>query len=519
MTVKEAVIDGWEYASKHTMGAIGSLEGADYSGYISDIVTAADTIVEHINAYAGDATPVDKLQGFIAEELHADTFNLQAVIRGSASRAIRGDSNKHGSADTIITLADGSTIEYSLKYYATGSKSAVAQAKNVIERYHEYRSQPRQGEPMSFEQYLAKNGYTDADVYTTIYNGQGRLIPSDQLDEAIAFLKRKIAEDSLSDKPSRIAVMQGRLETLQRLSDRMKDGEGVESMPLTREEAQAIAELAKEGEFELKDIGIDINQITRDLIVEKALKAGCTAAVISLVLQLVPEIFKAIDHLQKNGELDIEELKKSGLKCLSATATGFLRGSIACGLTLACQQGLLGEALKKVPAPIIGAITVILIDTAINSLKVATGRMTAKEMGAFFAKEVIVSAAALGGGMVGQILLSQLPGLGYFIGSFIGSTLAGITLELGERLLISFCVDSGYTCFGLVEQDYTIPDQVLEEMGIDLIRIPEIELPEVDIAEVQLDTIEIDTIEPETIELTVLRRGIIGVKKVGYTIA
>ena len=518
MTVRDAVVDGWEYASKHTMGAIGSLDGADYSGYISDIISAADTITEHINAYAGVKTPTDKLQGFIAEELIADTFNFNAVLQGSASRAIRGDSNKHGSADVILTLADGTTVDYSLKFCASGTKSAIEQARNVIERYHKYRSQPRQGEPMTFEQYLDKNGYTQTDVYRAVYEGQGRIIPHDQITEAIKFLKDKINSDSLSDKPARLAVMKSRLETLQRLDDRIKDG-NVESMYFTREETQAITELAKEGEFELKDIGIDINTITRDLIVKRALKAGCTAAVISLVLQLVPEIFKAIDHLQKNGELDIEELKKSGLKCLSATATGFLRGSIACGITLACQSGLLGEALKKVPAPIIGAITVILIDTAINSLKVATGKMTAKEMGEFFTKELIVSAAAVGGGLVGQILLSQLPGLGYFIGSFIGSTLAGITLEIGERILISFCVDSGYTCFGLVEQDYTLPDQVIEEMGIELIKIPEIELQEVEIAEVEINTIEIDTIEPETLELTVLRRGIIGVKKVGYTIA
>lgn len=513
--VKQAVIDGWEYASKHTMGAYGSLDGANYSGYISDIISAADAITEHINAYAGVKTPTDKLQGFIAEELTADTFNFNAVLQGSASRAIRGDSNKHGSADVILTLADGTKVNYSLKFCATGTKSAIDQARNVIERYHKYLSQPRQGDPLTFEQYLTKNGYTQADIYKAVYEGQGRIIPTDQIKEAIAFLERKIAEDSLSDKPARIAVMQSRLETLKRLDDRIRDG-NVESMPITREESQTIAELAKEGEFELKDIGIDINTITRDLIIKKAIKAGCTAAVISLVLQLVPEIFKAIDYLRKNGELDLDELKQSGLNCLSASATGFLRGSIACGLTLACHSGLLGETLKKVPAPIIGAITVILIDTSINSLKVATGRMTAKEMGDFFAKELIISAASLGGGVVGQILLSQLPGLGYFIGSFIGSTLAGITLAIGERILISFCVDSGYTCFGLVEQDYTLPDQVLDEMGIDLIKIPEIELQETEISEVEINTIEINTNEPETLELTVIRRGIIGVKKIGY---
>lgn len=33
---------------------------------------------------------------------------------------------------------------------------------------------------------------------------------------------------------------------------------------------------------------------------------------------------------------------------------------------------------------------------------------------------------------------------------------------------MSFCIDTGFTMFGLVKQDYTLPEDVLEYIGIDV---------------------------------------------------
>lgn len=514
MQKNDSVRAGWDYASKYATGGMGAGFG---NAYVAGVAETIQKLNDDMNSYAGHRDSVATLKGFAAEEWHADTFNINAALRGSKSHAVRGDSNLHASSDITMTLGDGTTAEYSLKWYATAEKSANAQAKNVIEAYHEYCSHPRQGDPMTFEQYLEKNGYgADADIYLSVYNGQGRIIPSDQLEEAIAFLSRKIAKDSLSEKPSRIAVMQSRLETLQKLSDRIKDGNGVESMPLTKEEAEAIAELCKDGDFDAADFGISIDLITTDFIMQQALKAGLTAAVISLVLELAPEIYRTIDYLIKNGEIDLAQLKESGTKALTASATGFMRGSVACGLSIACKAGKLGKALANVDSTVIGAVTVILIDTCINSYRVATGAMSARQFGTALTKEIIISAAAIPAGMIGQALLPQLPVLGYMLGSFVGSAVAGITLEVGEKVMLSFCVDSGFTCFGLVEQDYTLPTEVLERMGLKLKCLPQKDIKQKKVGQKQVASKTVQHKQYETIDILVLKRGIIGINKIGY---
>lgn len=49
----------------------------------------------------------------------------------------------------------------------------------------------------------------------------------------------------------------------------------------------------------------------------QALKAGLTAATITAITQLVPELYKAIDYLIKHGEIDMSQIKQSGKKVTS----------------------------------------------------------------------------------------------------------------------------------------------------------------------------------------------------------
>lgn len=42
---------------------------------------------------------------------------------------------------------------------------------------------------------------------------------------------------------------------------------------------------------------------------------------------------------------------------------------------------------------------------------------------------------------------------------------------VGKNKLISFCKDSGFTCFGLVDQNYAVPEELLKEMGVETAQI------------------------------------------------
>lgn len=62
--------------------------------------------------------------------------------------------------------------------------------------------------------------------------------------------------------------------------------------------------------------------------------------------------------------------------------------------------------------------------------------------------------------------------------------------------------------FGLVEQDYTLPKEIIEQMGIETFEPKGF----------SFDTFEKDTFEPDTLDITFLRSGVIGVSKVGYVL-
>jgi hypothetical protein len=140
-------------------------------------------------------------------------------------------------------------------------------------------------------------------------------------------------------------------------------------------------------------------------------------------------------------------------------------------------------------------------------------------MGAAFVDTVVISGGYLVGahigGIIGQALGFELPVVGYLLGSLIGTAFC-VVYNIGKKKLISFCVDTGFTCFGLVEQNYELPEDVLHDLGVETIPIPRTQIERTPISRTQTITANVNAAEYETIDITVLRRGVIGVNKIGY---
>lgn len=512
MATSYGIKEGWEFAVKTQGSQYGAQVGAKYIQDVDDVI---QQLAKDMNAKMGSKENVDTLKGFIAEYWHADTFNIDAVLKGSAHRATIERSTEAASVDVSTNFG----MNYSMKYYATAADSAKQQATNVIQAYHKYLSKSKTANPMSFEEYIAKHNYPDdvQSLLTSVYHGQGRIIPSDQLKDAIKFLERKIATESTKDGANRTALLEGYKETLANMMDRIKDGDGVESLALTKEEAETIAALCKTGDFRPEDFGFTLDElITTEYMMQQALSAGYTAAVITLVLQIGPEIYKAIDYLVKNGEIDIEHLKRTGLKALSSSAEGFIRGSVSASLTIACQCGKLGAQLTNISPGMIGTFTAIAMDTMKNSFDVACGKMKPHEMATYLTKEVIVSAASIAGGTIAQTLAPELPVLGYMLGSFVGSVVASTVISIGESAILSFCADTGFSFFGLVEQDYVLPKDVIERLGLEVVSLEHYELNRVQLNRNTLNRTALNRTKYNTLNVMVLRRGVVGVNKIGY---
>jgi hypothetical protein len=163
---------------------------------------------------------------------------------------------------------------------------------------------------------------------------------------------------------------------------------------------------------------------------QQAIKAGLTAATISMVLKVAPEIFRAIDYLIKNGDIDKEQFKKIGFAALSGSAEGFVRGSVSGAITTCCKSGLLGVTFKGIDPTIIGTVTAITMNVVKNAYEVAIGNKTRSELTTELIQDMFVSACALTCGGTAQMFI-EIPVVGYLIGSFVGSLVGAFVYNVG----------------------------------------------------------------------------------------
>lgn len=510
MSKKLKFQDGWDFIVKQQTSFIASNLGA---GYVENVSQEIEKLTDDINNM--NYGEVDKLKGNIAEVWHSGTFNVDAAVKGSSNRSTVLKSNKFASIDVQLDSGE----KYGLKYDATAEQTMKEQAKSYFERYMKYadKCKKRGIEPPSYEKYLTDRGLDPNYVMPNdpIYGEQYRLVPSDQFEEIQKLLKRKIAEES----SKRLELAKKYQDTLNMLKNKIEDSNGNKSIPLTKSEAEELAYLAKESGFNPADWGLVTEELIKyKYILQEALKAGTSAAILTLAFQLAPEIYKAIDYLIKNGELNADELKKSGIKVISVSAESFLRGSISSAITIACKAGKLGLNLKNIKPSIVGAVTVIVFETFKDSCQVACGKMTIQELEIHLTKDILISSSSLICGTIGQAILCELPVIGYALGSIIGSVVGSIAVNGGEKIMLSFCVDTGFTLFGLVEQNYEMPKEVFERLGIAIVdfKIPNIK--KVSYQTVSYKQVELKQVQLKytTLGFEMLKRGVIGVNKIGY---
>ena len=500
----EGFREGYDFFQSHAGNFLGVSEGARY---VDSVETEITKLVKNLNQFSSNNAGVATLKGDVAEFWHAGTFNINAAVKGSNHRLVVDRSHELGSVDV---RGKNFELEVGLKYYKNGAESAKQQAKSIFEKFSEYKAK---GGKKDLDSYLQKSGYpADAVLTDPLYAGQYRVIPSDQLKAATEWLERRIKEESVK-RPEEVRRYQ---ETLDLLRSKISDSKGNESIELTEKDARKLAQLSKEGDVTAEKLNLTTEELIRFKdILRESCKAGMSAAVITLVLKTSPEILKAIHYLIENGEIDEEQFKQIGFKALTSSSEGFIRGTVSAAITGSCKAGLCGSALKSLDPSVIGAATVLVMNSMKNSYKVAIGEMSRTQMVNELIKEMFVSTCALSMGGAVQSLI-QIPFIPYMMGSFVGSLAGSIFYDAAYSPVISFCVDSGFTMFGLVEQNYELPEDVLKEIGIEVF-----EYEKFDYSSVETETFEFATFTPEKIvptrmDMVFLRRGVIGINCIGF---
>lgn len=473
--------EGYETFIRVNGAAAGSDHGANY---VNNIEAEIEKLTKAMNGPSRkiDKSSVDTVKGFAAEWWHGNTFNIDAAAKGAKNRASVPDDNG------LVDICLNSGEEYSVKYYKFGDRSAAQQAKAGLS-----------GDPY--------------------YLGQGRLIPTDQLKAAQDWLRRKISEESNGGRAEQVYRYQ---EALDKLTDRIKDSNGIESIPLTEAEAKELAKLAKDGGFDPAQWGLTTGELIKfEYIMNQAFKAGLSAALVSVVLKVAPEICGVICKLIKDGSISVEDFKHIGFAALQGGTEGFIRGTVAAAITTSCKAGLMGATLHGLNPSIIGAITAIAMNTIHNACLMSFGSIGRQEFANRCAQDLVVTVCSLGAGIAGSSIAAALftPAaavLGYMIGSFVGSVVGAFVYKGVYSCVMAFCVESGSTFFGLVEQNYELPAAVLQSIGARVFDYEKFEPKMFTPQGYVVKQFGYQRYEPVKINVTFLRRGVIGVGTVGF---
>ena len=457
----------------------------------------------------------------MAEYFHEGTLNISAKVLRTAAAANAEDTPESrlifGGADISTSWGE----DYGLKYYDNAYKSAMAQAE-PLENF--YQKHLKKHPDTSRSEFLSEKGLdSNTDFTQSKYVGQTLLVPSDQLQDAQESLRRKILELSNNlDNPSRAEYAISYEKTLAALTDHIEGPNGEQSMRLTYEQARDLMRCAKNGTFDPKDFDIDAAILAdKTYVLLNSLEAGSYSALLSCALKVAPEIVTIIKDAIQEGEIAVEELNQLGKDALSSSCLGFLRGTLISYISAAAEMGYLGEAIKGLStsnafSPGLSTLVTLVWTISAQTINYQTGRISKVEYSTNVDRAIFIASASYGAGVGIQTLLPELPFLGYMIGSCVGAILGGITYEIKEQFFMSLCVHKGWTLWGLVEQDYSLPREVAEKLGYQMMEKEEFKTYRMESHEMKNFRFRKEMFNYEKLDISPMVRGIIGVRKIGY---
>jgi hypothetical protein len=460
--------DGYSRVFDNMGGILGTFESARYA---SNVESAVENAINALRQEAKHRSNVseDYLKGWLAEQWHAETLKISGAARGRSDvwANVPGD---NGPGDVRFGGAT-STSEAQVKYFKTGEDTAKA-------------------------------------ISRPEYKGMDKVVPSDQVDD-VKETASHLAQKNQMNRPEQAANYQ---DTADHSSDRLEVG-NASSKPLAETQAKEMArDFRKDGNVDADKYGLKTESFVewKD-VAREAGQAALHAAIMSAALSAAPHIWAVSREFLETGQVSPDELIERGQVILLGAGTAGLRGGVAAGLTAACTTGLLGEALKSVSPVAIGMATTLTLNAMSYAIQLRQGRITNRDFAHQCLRDTFVLSTGMLGATIGQMVI-PIPLLGALAGNVVGSTLGAVAFEGANQVMMGICVESGWTFFGMVEQDYTVPEEVLRQAGYDLFSTHSFS-----IQSFSTGGFSVQSFRTNSLTFTPVRRGLIACKAVGYS--
>lgn len=439
---KEKFRQGWDYVVNLTSSTYATVASGEY---VASVATALNDFTISMNNAYSTVRGVAQEAGFVAEKWAAGTFNIDSIANNSDYVATV--TNDNGPIDIKTNYGENAQ----LKYYSTASGSANAQARlsseaiDLLKQYKEYQTTVEN--PLSWSDYLDEIGM-DPDTRNTLLNaeyyGMTRIIPTDQLAEATAYIEGRIDTLSGINGEASALSLEAYKDTLNNLRDHLQAPDGTSSKPLTNQDLQAIAELTQTGEFKPEDFGLKLTQIiTPKYILKQSIGTGLTAAAISAAFEVGPDLISVIVKAAKEGGFDKEDLKKLGIDGLLSASEGFVQGSLSSAIIIMCKSGYFGEALLDASPSVVATLTVLVIEAVKYGYYLAKGDITSNDYGNLMAERILIAAITLPTATALTAFLggTQLAGLA---GCLAGSVIAVVGFNAAKNLTLEIKNGGGF---------------------------------------------------------------------------
>ena len=343
----------------------------DVGRYAGEIQTALDTanqgMLDTITNRSGDISQAYNLDGFLAEQHHVDTFNIEAAAKGSSFRA------------KVLTPAPGETFgknSMDVGIYDDSGK--------LVRRY-----QAKYGKDAQSTQVLFEKGD---------YRGQQKLVPAEQVDD------------------------------LANTTDRIEH-DGVSSKPLSKAEAKALQEKAQQQQESKQYEWNEVNrtQIAKNIGKSALISAGITAGFHGARI-IGKRIWNALRG--KENPPASEALNEFFTSSLNGAVNTGAQVAVSGAVVVAAKSGWLGGVLKSAKTSTIVQVAYTGMAQAKILYKISKGELSFTE-GMSEIKKITASSmgsmmgAGYGAG-IGAAIGTAFGPIGTAVGGFIGGTVGAI---------------------------------------------------------------------------------------------
>ena len=377
------------------------MQAAEKIGRMVSEIDQANAIMMKVSSTAQNSAIKG---GFAAETWHAESFNLDAILKDKDVRAFTDNfantplARNDMTHDIVVMKGDERLVGAQAKYYkdADATQKAFRSTKDGVHRYE------------------------DSDLF---------LGPSDQIEG----VKQSAHRDVLKNQKTRPEVSKA-AERVEEKTANQIDVDGVQSKRLSKREAEHVGKGSNTG----KELHENMqNGYLNKATVQQSLRAAGSAAVITSVIAGSINTFQHIKQV-KDGQITTEKAARLILQntAIAAGDSALKAGVASASVSIAARSmpGLFAGTIFKrsfANGGIAGA-AICAVDVVQCVVLFAAGRMTPNELETRTGKNLFQTGAGVAGASVG----ATLGALGGPAGALIGSLIGGLITTLAMNIAL-----------------------------------------------------------------------------------